>query len=277
MGTKMKRLIKSLSPPILLRFYRRFKGLNSKFFSTYEEAKANCKSSYEDSELIDLVVQKNLNFKKCIQAGNSLEVGDFKILAGVGAVASSGSLKVLDFGGGGGYHYFIAKKFLGEKFRFDWRIVETKSLVEIASQVIADDELKFFTNIENAGMTNLDLVFTSGALQYMPDPLKTLSDLLALNSRYIFITRTPLSAENGKKITIQKTKLYLNGPGPVPNSIQYKNRKIMYPITYVSQDSFEDLLKTKYQIRFKIDEGHESFFAGTKKFAMTGYFCERLG
>jgi putative methyltransferase (TIGR04325 family) len=144
-----------------------------------------------------------------------------------------------------------------------------------AAQVLKNDHLKFFSDIENArnSLDDLDLVFTSSALQYCPDPLAYLSSLINLNAPYLFITRTPFVNSLYKIITVQKSKLSDNGPGLLPPS--YQDREISYPITFESKKAVEDLIGEKYDIRFRIDEGEFPFHLAGESICMQGYFCVR--
>lgn len=77
--------------------------------------------------------------------------------------------RILDFGGSFGLHYFLARQHLPRRYR--WAVVETELIASLAAQ-IASDELKFFTSIEAARdwLGGIDVLHTSGTLQYTPDP-----------------------------------------------------------------------------------------------------------
>jgi putative methyltransferase (TIGR04325 family) len=142
-----------------------------------------------------------------------------------------------------------------------------------AAQRIADAHLKFFDNIDDAknNLGSVDLVLTSGALQYCPHPLRFLRELTEVGAKDIFITRTPFNDSERCLISIQVSKLSENGPGPLP--LGFDDKEISYPITFASRYEVEKILNEKYEIKFSINEDKGTFSAGNKKFDMHGYFC----
>ena len=60
----------------------------------------------------------------------------------------SPQINVLDFGGGAGNHYYLARKLIDDNVKINWHVVETDSFVEeINKQGLQSSELKFFTSI----------------------------------------------------------------------------------------------------------------------------------
>jgi putative methyltransferase (TIGR04325 family) len=180
-----------------------------------------------------------------------------------------------DFGGGGGYHYTIASKALGnDSVNLKWHIVETTEMVKEA-QRISTDYLKFYDGIAEAAkdFETIDLVFTSSALQYCPNPVIILEKLIALDAKYLFLTRTPFVESTRNIISTQTSNLSANGPGPLPKG--FNDKKVTYPITYVSRKTIENILTKKYEIRFITDEGESIFGLRKEKISINGYFCVR--
>jgi len=87
----------------------------------------------------------------------------------------------------------IAETILSSNYSINWNVVETPEMVNQAKQ-IAFGSCKFFDNINSAraGMNKIDLVFTSGALQYCPDPLLYLQKLVDLDAPF-FLDKNPIS------------------------------------------------------------------------------------
>jgi putative methyltransferase (TIGR04325 family) len=82
---------------------------------------------------------------------------------------------VLDFGGAFGVHY---KEACLHSKNLRWAVLETPAMVRKASE-IETDQLRFFSSISDAAswLESIDLMHSSGALQYVPDPERTLGEL----------------------------------------------------------------------------------------------------
>ena len=264
-------MLKRFIPPVFR--IRRKPGIPSpKIYRTFEEALADCREGgYEQSELARVVVEKNIIFKENLSNRNELDLPALRTLIGVGLADSGDDLRVMDFGGGGGYHYTIARKAFGNSKTIKWNVVETEAMSQAAKR-ISDDNLRFFTTIEAAknDLGAVDLVFSSSAIQYCPEPLKYLDRLTRIESKFIFITRTPFIAGNTEIIAKQNSNLSDNGPGPLPHG--FTDRIISYPITYSSMPVVEKILNERYEIRFKIVEDKAAYRVGDKEIGMFGYF-----
>jgi putative methyltransferase (TIGR04325 family) len=140
---------------------------------------------------------------------------------------------------------------------------------------LENNELKFYNSIHLAQkeLVNVDLVFTSSALHYCPNPTESLEQLININAKYIFITRTAFNNSNSEIISTQISNLSENGVGPLP--IGYKNKKLKYPVTFISKALVESMLSKKYNIQFTIAEDKEIYRVLNKTFDMYGYFCVR--
>jgi len=122
-------------------------------------------------------------------------------------------LRLLDFGRAAGYHYFNARLVADSHTRLDWRVVETTSMATAVGR-LANEELSFFSSIQDALATQEgppDLVFASGVLMCVPNPLDTLSWLLSLQPNRVFVTRTGLSPDATTRFMVQKSSLSTNG------------------------------------------------------------------
>ena len=271
---KIQNLIKQITPRVLINLVRK-KSQPKIEYPTFEAAQFACQNvDYEDKELVDVVVDKNLIYRKKLESDPVFDLPSLRTLIALGAIQSSSNLNVLDFGGGGGYHYSIAKTALDPSKTINWCVVETLAMSHRA-QRLADGSLSFFPDISSArdSFAEFDLVFTSSALQYCPNPLSLLRELVDLDAPYLFITRTPFLESNKTIITTQVSSLQNNGPGPLPG--KYTDRKIRYPITYVSRRIVEKVITEKYDIRFRIDESDGGFSFGNEQISTMGYLCVR--
>jgi putative methyltransferase (TIGR04325 family) len=248
---------------------------NTRFFESLEEALANCPTDgYEAHDLVNSVARKNEIFRDRLLKSVDLELSEIKSLVPWIYIDTESSTRVIDFGGGGGYHYFIAKTALGRSKVLTWNVIETPSLVQ-AARKLQNSELSFYSIADNWTSKidgPVDLVFTSGSLQYCHSPIESLKELIRLGAKYFYITRTPFSEGDEQLFAVQSSRLRDNGPGPLPD--EFSDRKIEYPIVFESRFNIERLIEKEYRILLKIDEG---VWDGLDKGIHTwGYLCERI-
>ena len=218
---------------------------------------------YENEDLVDLIVWKNLQLRKQA-AEKKFDLQSLRTISAVGlSIDGSSSMKVLDFGGGGGHHQLIAKSMFPE-VQFEWHVAETEILSNTASKSINVEGLSFTSSSnENIKSKSFDLIFSNSALQYLNDPIKTLETLLGFNFRKIFITRIPLTTESKPFSYFQISKLSDNGPGLPPAN--FKDRRISYETHIRTQSQFESLLNKRLTDWISIDEGPwDSALLGSK-------------
>jgi putative methyltransferase (TIGR04325 family) len=273
----MKALLTHFIPPILLKALKQLITSSAPRYETYDEAFLSCQNdTYENIDLVNVVVDKNLIYRQKLHSDTVFDLGTLRTLIALGlSKRNNDALNVVDFGGGAGYHFTVASKALGQETKLKWNVVETIVMAKEA-QSIAVDGLKFFDNTSDAvkDLGDVDLVFTSSALQYCPSPIDFLKQLIDINAKYIYITRTPFCNSYRSIITTQESKLSANGPGPLPN--KYKERTIKYPVTYACRQEVENILSEKYEIRFKTHEGEGFFNMPNAQISMDGYFCVRI-
>ena len=247
-------------------------------YSNFLDALNACSAEgYNNPNLVKMVIEKNLIFRD--QVLNSqipiLDLNSARTILGVSLAITDNRLTVLDFGGGGGYHYFIARAAIPMRIALDWMVIETPSMVRLAKSKLSTDELNFYDDINFASRgKDIDLIFASGSLQYCPDVFQTLDALMSIRARHLFITRTPLSSDH-KFIAIQKSRLKDNGPGPMPSG--FNDCEITYPITISCKSEIERALRKKYSIRFSLKEEGGHFSINDKVIdSQYGFFCDLL-
>ncbi len=270
---KIVKLIRGTTPPFIWRILAsNYK--NSKIYNSYQDAlRASSSGGYENKDVVDLIVKKTTLFRDNLEERSEFDLGSLRTLIALAAAQTSNTFNVIDFGGGGGYHYYIANKVTAGKYISRWHVVETPAMAAAAHR-LEDGKLRFFDNLEAATkeLPYIHLVFTSGALPSVSDPLASLRRLTEIGAKYIFITRTPLNAESDTVVVVQNSLLSRNGPGEL--LLGYTERSISYPATFVSQEEFESTLRKNYHIRFKINEPDEDAVSSKKPIHMHGYFCE---
>ena len=169
---------------------------------------------YENPELVETIFLKTINYKPD---------ANWPLVAGLNTV--------LDFGGGAGLHYKVARQ---QSPDIRWAVVETPAMVRRAKE-LATDRLMFFERIERAAdwLGDVDLVHSNGAIQYVPDALETVRTLCSVRPAAMAWYRVPIS--DGARREIQTSYLSDNGPG-LP--IASKEKLVKYERNWISEQVF---------------------------------------
>jgi len=201
---------------------------------SFDAALRMCGSGYSDDQLAQVILTKSV-----AAAGQDVAaiVGPLQtattLLAVMTAAAQSRSrpLRVLDFGGAFGLSHFLARQ--RTRMPLLWAVVETPAFVK-RSAGLETGELRFFDSVAaaQAWLGNVDLAYTSGALQYTPSPEDALSSLLDLQPGVLALLRCAFSRDD-RLIEIQSSLLSENGPGPLPSNVQ--DRLLRYPRTFATE------------------------------------------
>lgn len=217
-------------------------------FASYAEARQSCEG-YEHPDLVRLIHEKTKRYRDSLNGDSS-----FPFLHGP---------NVLDFGGACGAHYFKARSLRDLR----WHVVETPAMAREAKDM-EDGKLRFFDTLASAKaeLGTVNFLFTSGALQYVPDPYATLAELVNCGAERMFITRLPLCEE--EIISVQTSALRDNGPGPLPPG--FTNANIRYPVTFLQREKFESILRSRYEIKEVIVEERKAYWT-SRWIPMYGY------
>jgi putative methyltransferase (TIGR04325 family) len=203
-------------------------------FTSYADALEACDGGYDSDLVAAVVAAKTARLSDVIHLQSAART--FTALA-----LAPDAKAVLDFGGAAGYHHRIAETV---RPGIEWHVVETPAMTRHAGP---RQGLHFHDAIPE--MTP-DLVFTSGALQYVPDPLATLNDLLALDPAHVFVTRLEVGQ---RRVEVQESRLSENGPGPLPAG--FTDRTIRYPVTVLPWNDYETVLTGRgYTVLHRFDE-----------------------
>lgn len=211
----MKKIIKSLIPPIFLSVYHQI--FTSKYgwkgnYKTWQDAKA-VSTGYNQT----IVLEKVRSSLLAVKNGEAVYERDsvlfdqtqynWPLLSSLmlAAAKKTGTLAVMDFGGSLGSTYFQNKKFVellpgGVK----WGIVEQKHFVDAGKQEFECDELNFFYDIDSC-LEELkpNVLLLSSVLQYIEQPYHLLEKLLSYNFDLIIVDRTPFTSTNNDVIKVQ--------------------------------------------------------------------------
>jgi hypothetical protein len=172
------------------------KAIMRSFFSTIAHRifpPTETLEGYAEPELVEVIFQKTKAYNP---------QGDWPEMGGVSAV--------LDFGGGCGLHYKLAR---GRSPDIRWAVIETSAMLERATE-LATDRLQFFTDIMEARkwLGAIDVMHSNSALQYTPEPEETLERLCGLRAKRMIWERIALSKANIER-ELQSSLLGDNGPG----------------------------------------------------------------
>ena len=270
--------LKEFIPPILLRVIRKSNVLDSKVYASYHEAALACSNyGYEQEALVNIVFEKTKRYRDLLYTQRPLEVDMTNVRTPLGLCLALKSIvnemHVIDFGGACGAHYFIAKALFGERVKLKWYVVESSAMAR-KGKALENGELRFFDDlsIAKAQIAQLDLVFSSGTLQYVPDPYMTLKDLTECGAECIFLTRWGLIIGERELVCVQESTLSSNGPGPLPNGMA--DGVARYPMIAVRKDRVEQILDERYEIRMQFSEDRGAYRLDGHSIDMYGFFGE---
>ena len=230
---------------------------NYKLFENWNDAlKCSTTGAYENKKLCELVVRKTENLRQnFLDKICQLTVSEIQTLSMFGiAIAQIGGgkkINVIDYGGASGAHYFLVKHFYNN-VKFDWKIVETQTMVNAAHD-LSSNELSFHTDFsESLEIDEIDLIHSSGTLQCIENPYEVLSKFVELSPKFMILSKLGLSREKDDVIVVHEHMMSANGPGEAPSG--FINEKCSYPFTFPVKTKVMDLILPTYEIIFKNEE-----------------------
>jgi hypothetical protein len=232
--------------------------------------KSRHQKSYSDKQLVKYIVEKNLEY---INSGNNVfNLSNIKIFM-ASAIASKDSKKIniLDFGGGGGSHFYdLAVMF--PSLKIDYTVIETSEMVSSSIQNLPK-KIRYFDNLKEPVLKKMqfDLIIVSSSLQYVEDFYRILNEIIDLKHRYLYITRTVLNDSDIKVAGIQRSNLFDNGPGTFVGN--WVNRFIFYPIKIEPKSKLLDFLNNNYKKVVEFNEERHVIKINGKFYHMYGFFC----
>lgn len=272
--------LKDFIPPILIRIIKRGgETERQKEYESYNYALNDCTTdAYQNVELCNMIAEKTKIYSmKLRDRPYKLNPTNVFLLSAINQYISVhlvDSINIIDFGGACGAHYFEIRRFIPERIKINWLVVETSQMVLSAKNMKLDnDKLKFYDSLELINVP-IDIIHSSGALQYVPEPYEYLSKLLNFNAKWIFFNRMMFNEDNRDIITVQKSNLSANGPGPMPE--KYKDRILSYPHTTMSFEKFSNKLSEKYRSEWIFDETSGSYNINNERIVGKGLLCIRV-
>jgi putative methyltransferase (TIGR04325 family) len=272
--------LKNFIPPIVLNFGRSLRRsfVRVPIYDSYARALAECGAGYSADKLCTVVLEKTKAYRAALNAEPVSHDGAIKngISLAAGVSIRGKTIRVLDFGGGCGGHYFLFRRLVGRDLRIDWHVVETERMVAVARE-LETEELHFHPSHDIAAKTtgsdaSFDLTLSCSALQYVDDPLRALNQLIDIRSRHIFITRVGMTVgEVGGMIFKQTSKLRDNGPGTYDGIVDAE-RDISYPVTLLGRNTYEAVIRTKYEIVWSACEEPAAYYVNGESVGYYGIY-----
>jgi len=267
MKEKSKEVLRALLPPAFLKLMRWV-------IYKIDVSRLSGVDGYLDFGLSNLVIAKTKNFKTEIARKKQIDMSVTRLLLPFAFIPKAKTLKILDFGGGAGIQYEVAKLSFPNQ-EFHWVVVENVNFCQ-SSNLQTSPELEFRSTITDATSTNshFDLIVASSSLQYTEDPIAHLHELCALRAPYLYITRQILNDDNGKEFLSfnQVTKLGDHGPGKA--LFKFPNKKIMNKVNAVPVSTFEETIEKNYSILLRIQEEQDVHEFSRRPLNYFGYMCK---
>ncbi len=200
----VSRALKSFLPPPLLDCLRpriRFSG----DWRSWGEAQS-ASSGYGDSRILekvsaamDEVLAGRAAFERDSVAFKEHEFNwplVAALLLAAGRLGNARPLSVLDFGGSLGSSYCQNRRALPKGLELNWMVVEQPAFAKRGSERFSNSELAFSSSLGDCAKP--DILLLCSVLPYLPEPWKSLDELLRLAPGFIFIDRTPMREASGE-------------------------------------------------------------------------------
>lgn len=211
---RIRRVLKELAPPLLIKVLRRCAGAGIAFrgqYASWQDALSHSRG-YADASILDKVMTAALKVRAGEAAGERDSVvlkraePSFPVLAALlrAALENDGRLDVLDFGGSLGSSYYACRRFLAPVRALRWGIVEQPHFVAAGRQHFENCELKFYPSMaECLAVQTPHVALLSSVIQYIPDPHGQLLAMAGCGFRYIVLDRTPCRNGESDALTVQ--------------------------------------------------------------------------
>lgn len=242
------------------RFLARLRRESTSDMREYDsfESALRDSDSYEDPRLIEVVKEKTKLFSEALQsdAGHTTPTRQtIQNLDVLRSVELNQPLDVLEIGGACGASYFETQHFAPGRIRH-WSIVETPAMATAGESLTNDPNLSFHSDFTSAvrRLASRDLAVAQGVLQYTPDPVQTLNDLIALEFSYVYITRTAVAKVDRPIFTRQDTELEAHGPGRLPNAPSGQSSQ---PMTLVNVEALLSAIPANYEVVSRFEESEQ--------------------
>jgi putative methyltransferase (TIGR04325 family) len=269
-----KRIAYQVLPPYLFNLIKRVKKKNSISYTLFEDALLECNNlGYSDADIVNHVKSKTLELNSENFREHDLSESDLRILLMASRCLGNGSLKVLDFGGGAGYHYYLFKSWFPKSTKVEWIVVETELMVEMCND-LQNSELKFVSDIPTEDDSSFDLVVAASSLQYTRDPISYLTRLIQKEATFFCMTKTPMLSYNHNLVTLQTSILSAHGPGK--SSSKLEDKVVLTPITFIYKETVLKMFEQNYGKVQLTQDARSSFEFNSREIPTFSAFCSAL-
>jgi putative methyltransferase (TIGR04325 family) len=238
-------LLKLLIPPIFFIFLNKLRGGKYGWKGNYSSWEDACRhaTGYDQNDILSKVKESALKVKNGEAAYERDSVVfdqicySWPILSGILlSSGKSGSIHVLDFGGGLGSTFYQNKKFLDLFDEVSWSIIEQPNFVKTGQQYFSDNSLRFYPDLESCLKEQQpNVLLLSSVMQYIEKPYELIEQLSKIRFDYILVDRTPFSYEDKEQLKLQVVSPEIYSAS--------------YPCWFFSESSFiEHYLKNGYKL-----------------------------
>ncbi len=213
-------------------------------YNSFAEVSALCKG-YSADNIIEKTLQSTLKVKNGeavferdsfifdkIQYSYPLLACLFKV-----AIEQNNKLRVLDFGGALGSHYFQNKEFLKPLHIERWTVVEQPAYVNLGAAQIAASTLNFANKIED--VKNANVLLSSSTLQYLEEPYTWAKRFIDSGINYILLDRIQFNAEKRDRLTLQ--------------TVSPEIYDAQYPSWFLNEEKLLEIMQDKYDLILDFD------------------------
>lgn len=267
-------ILKDFVPPVLIKLIRRNRETErQREYDNYTLALEDCTvEAYQNIELCNTLADKtNIYLKQLNEKPFTLNPTNVFLLSAINqyiTTFSADKINILDFGGACGAHYYEIRRFIPDRISLNWHVVETPQMVLSAiDKKLNNSELHFINSLTDIN-TKIDFIHSSGVLQYVPDPYLYLIKLIQLKANWVFFNRMMFNENDRDFITIQKSNLSSNGPGPLPEG--YSDMVLSYPHTTMSFLKFNTEMLKEYNLEWIFEELSGSYKINNERISGKG-------
>lgn len=210
-----RKILKQIVPKPLVKMIRKLKKTTEfAWFTPYpswEEAK-KASTGYDAQNILEECKNALLKVRdgEAVYERDSVIFDEIQyswgLLAGLqkAALANNNELCIIDFGGSLGSTYYQNKKFLQDVKKITWCIVEQPHFVETGKQFFENEDLKFYSNIEDCLKEQKpNVLILSSVLQYLENPYEWVDKFISYQIPFIIFDRTAIVIDHKDMICLQ--------------------------------------------------------------------------
>lgn len=204
MKSLIKKILKEISPPLIIRIFNKLKLFFKKEFQTsfdgvydnlndIEDELPWSKQPWIDAQNLTL---NNLNLSKKGELQEQ-KLTDFELIPSllISSLAYKSKCNIFDVGGGTGLTFFKMAPYIKEIKNVNYHIFDNQELARsgrnFLEKVKHNLNIFFHEKIEDNYSFNIDFIFINSSIQYIYEYELFLEDIINLSPKYIVITQLP--------------------------------------------------------------------------------------